>query len=89
MAWFRKTDVHHVTIAGTNPHTVANEMDQENNPFSGDGVKPSVAQSIVSGNTIVGGIVEVWTPEHLTSAQERYLREHPNVIDTRHIWGGE
>jgi hypothetical protein len=89
MPWFGKTDVYHITVAGENPHSVAAHMDEEDSPFGGEGVKPSVAQSINVNGQLVGGTVEVWAPEHLTPEQEQYLRDNPNVVDVRHVWGGD
>lgn len=86
MSWF-KSDRHDITVAGVNPHSVASEMGEENSPFYDEVAKPSVGQSIRIGNDLVGGTVEVFTYEHLTPAQERYLRQHPNVIDVRHYSG--
>lgn len=80
----RNTDVFHVTVAGVNPHDVAVELNGEDSPFH-DG-NAGVYQHIVSENELVGGIVDVWGQEHLSSEQDSYLEDHPNVIDARHFW---
>ena len=87
MGLFNKnTDVHHVTVAGVNPHDVASEMKKEDSPFYDPVSGASVYQHIVVDDKLVGGIVDVWTPEHMTAEQEKYLKEHPNVIDVRHVY---
>lgn len=85
----KNTDVHHITVAGRNPHELAEEIGEEDSPFHDPIGNGSVAQHFTRDGKLVGGIVEVWTPEHLTPAQERYLSEHPEVIDVRHVWTEE
>ena len=78
--------VYHITVSGMNPHDLANEMGQEGSPFYDQHIKPSVAQHIISDVSIVGGIVDVWAGEQLTSEQEQYLHNIPYVIDIRHVY---
>jgi hypothetical protein len=82
----KNTDVYHITVAGVNPHDVASEMQQEGSPFHDPIGGASVFQHIIVGNQIVGGIVDVWAPEHLTPTQEAYLANSPHIIDVRHVW---
>lgn len=81
-------DVYHVTVAGINPHDVA-EVANEDQMFP---ESASVAQQILDEQGhIVGGIVEVWVDEHLTPAQEGFLHDMGRAVDVRHVWssGGE
>jgi alpha-acetolactate decarboxylase len=80
------TDVYHITIAGTNPHEVVSQMEAKDSPFYDPIGCASVSQHIMVDEQLVGGIVEVWTPEHLTPAQERFLEHNPHVIDVRHVF---
>ncbi len=82
----RNTDVYHITVAGINPHTVAEAMQQADNPFYNPVGEVGVSHHIILEGKIVGGIIDVHTQEHLTPAQEQYLERHPHVIDVRHVW---
>ena len=82
----RNTDKYQITVAGDNPHEVAECMGRSDSPFHDSVGNPSVSQHIMKDNQIVGGIVDAWAPEHLTPEQERYLQNCPHVIDVRHVY---
>jgi len=82
----RRTDAYHLTIAGANPHEIASNMGAPDSPFYDEEGRPGVAQHIVIDGEFVGGIVEVWAEEHLTTAQEQALAACPQVIDVRHVY---
>jgi len=82
----RQTDVYYLTIAGANPHEIASNMGEPDSPFYDEVARPGVSQHIIVDGQLVGGIVEVWADEHLTTAQERALAACPHVIDVRHVY---
>lgn len=87
MAYNPQTDNYHITVVGVNPHDVAVQLDEPDNPFDDDIGHPGVYSYIFDeDNTIVGGVVDVWASEHLTSGQQQWLDDNPNVIDVRHVW---
>jgi hypothetical protein len=84
--WHKNTDVHHLTVAGANPHDLARDINAEESPFHDPVGNGSVAQHFTQDGKLIGGIVDVWTPEHLTPEQEKYLKDNPHIIDVRHVW---
>jgi len=43
----KTTDVHHITVAGTNPHAIASAMGKEDSPFYDGLSRPGVVQHII------------------------------------------
>ncbi len=82
----KHTDVYHITVAGMNPHEIAEALNNPDSPFYDPSGNGGVVQHIMKDGQIVGGIVDVWAPEHLSAEQERRLADCPHVIDVRHHW---
>ena len=80
-----KTDRYDILVTGMNPHTLAAQMAEPNNPFYDSHMHPSVKDPVYdTEQNIVGGTIEVYTEEVLTSEQVQFLRQHPHVVDYRY-----
>ena len=82
----RATDCIQLYVVGINPHDYAVQLHDISSPFYDVHSYPSVIKTVTIDNVVIAGIIEVWVHEHMTSAQQKFLREDIHILAVHHVF---